>query len=267
MVGRAPQPLVSAAMTAIEDRSFRDRFLTPRVARAMTSPASILLLGGAAAVGIVAGGPLVGAVVGIGAYAGKVLAAVPRRGRAEMIDPGSLRSPWRDYVLETQFAEARYDKVLRGAASGPLKDRLTQIGDRIHDGVREAWRIAQRGQMLEDGLHQLQPAAAERQLQQALIEAQRNPSDSNRRRIESLQSQVATAQRLQDVTRDAAERLRLLDARLDEAVARAIELSLSGDTVQLSGLDSDVDNLVGEMEALRQALEETGGGTAQMEVN
>jgi hypothetical protein len=64
------------------------------------------------------------------------------------------------------------------------------------------------------------------------------------------------------VTRDTAEQLRLLDARLDEAVARAVELSLSGDSGKLTGLDSDVDDLVAEMEALRQALEETGGGTA-----
>lgn len=253
-------------MTAIEDRSFRDRFLTPRVARAITAPSSILLLGGVAAAGIVLAGPVVGAVVGIGAYAGKVLAAVPRRGRDDAIDPASLRAPWRDYVRETQFAEARYDKVLRGARPGPLKDRLAQIGERIHDGVREAWRIAQRGQQLEDGLHQLQPSQAQRQLQQAQMEAERAPSDSNRQRVQSLQSQVATAHRLEAVTQDAAERLRLLDARLDEAVARAIELSLSGDSVQLSGLGSDVDNLVGEMEALRQALEETGGGTAQMGV-
>ena len=72
--------------------------------------------------------------------------------------------------------------------------------------------------------------------------------------------------RLEAVTQQAAERLRLLDARLDEAVARAVELSLSGDSGQLSGLDSDVDSLVGEMEALRVALEDTGGGTAQMGV-
>jgi hypothetical protein len=254
-------------MTAIEDRSFRDRFLTPRVARAITAPSSILLLGGVAAAGIVAAGPIVGAVLGIGAYAGRVLAAVPRRGAADAIEPGRLRSPWRDYVQETQIAEARYDKIVRDAQSGPLQDRLASIGERIHDGVREAWRIAQRGQALEDGLHQLQPAVAVRQLEQARHEADRAPSDSNRQRVQSLESQVATATRLQRVTTDAAERLRLLDARLDEMVARAVELSLSGDQGRLHGLGADVEDLVGEMESLRLALEETGGGPAQMGVS
>ncbi len=253
-------------MTAIEDRSFRDRFLTPRVARAITAPSSILILGGAAAAGILVAGPVIGAVLGVGAYAGRVLAAVPRRGRDDRIDPALLRAPWRDYVHETQIAEARYRKVVKDARSGPLKDRLSLIGDRIQDGVGEAWRIAKRGQALEDGLHQMQPQEAQRQLNQAHAEASRGQSESTRQRIQSLESQLATAGRLQRVTRDAAERLRLLDARLDEMVARAVELSLSGDDGKLHGLDSDVDSLVGEMEALRLALEETGGGTAQMGV-
>lgn len=253
-------------MSAIEDRSFRDRFLTPKVARTVAAPSSILLLGGAAALGILAAGPVGGVVLGLGAYAGRVLAAMPRRGHDDRIDARSLRSPWRDYVQETQVAEARYTQVLDGARPGPLRSRLESIGLRIHDGVREAWRIAQRGQALEDGLHQLQPGQTRRALEQARAEARHRPSEHTRRRVQSLESQLATAQRLQQVTRDAAEQLRLLDARLDEAVARAVELSLSGNSGQLTGLGSDVDDVVGEMEALRQALDETGGTTAQMGV-
>jgi len=44
-------------------RSFRDRFFTPPVARAMTSPLGILLAGVGAAVGIVVGGGPLGAVI------------------------------------------------------------------------------------------------------------------------------------------------------------------------------------------------------------
>ena len=54
---------------------------------------------------------------------------------------------------------------------------------------------------------------------------------------------------------DARDRLRLLDARFDELVARAVEVSVgSGDT---NLLGNDVDELVGELEALRIALDET----------
>ena len=52
----------------------------------------------------------------------------------------------------------------------------------------------------------------------------------------------------------------MLDARLDESVARAIELSVSLDDAEgLAGLGADVESVVSEMEALRQALEETSG--------
>ena len=58
---------------------------------------------------------------------------------------------------------------------------------------------------------------------------------------------------------DRETRLELLNARLDEAVARAVELALSAeDATALSGLGGDVDDLVGEMESLRGALDEAG---------
>ncbi len=58
---------------------------------------------------------------------------------------------------------------------------------------------------------------------------------------------------------EARDRLRLLDARLDEAVARAVELSLgAGDAAAAGGLQGDVDQLVEEMEALRVALDDAG---------
>ena len=73
----------------------------------------------------------------------------------------------------------------------------------------------------------------------------------------------AYRQRLDRVIDDAEGRLRLLNARLDEATARTIELSVqASDVEELGGLGQDVDAMVEEMEALRQAVEETGGGTA-----
>ena len=55
-------------------------------------------------------------------------------------------------------------------------------------------------------------------------------------------------------------RLELLDARLDEAVARTLELSAHSVTDDgVASLSADVDGVVTEMEALRLALEETSG--------
>jgi len=77
---------------------------------------------------------------------------------------------------------------------------------------------------------------------------------------ESLQVQRATAERLDAVIDKAQSELRLLDARLDEAVARTLELAAHASTeagTGVIGLSTDVDNLVSEMESLRLALDET----------
>ena len=62
---------------------------------------------------------------------------------------------------------------------------------------------------------------------------------------------------------EVSDRLRLLDARLDEAVTRAIELSVRADNPdELSGLGDDIDALVGDMESLRQGLDEVDATSA-----
>ena len=241
-----------------DPRSFRNRFFTPRVGRALTSPSGILLAGVGGAAGILIGGPILGAALGVGAWVARVAAAIPRDDRPQ-IDLNQLRSPWRDYVREAMEAERRYGDVVRTARTGPLRKRLEEIGVRLRDGVEESWRIAQRGMALERGLWQLDVPAIQQQLVAAQHEARTSRSGSAERIVESLRAQLGTAERLRRVTEDASARLRLLDARMDEAVARAVELSLGGDDASVSGLGSEVDNLVLDMEALRQALEETGG--------
>ena len=68
---------------------------------------------------------------------------------------------------------------------------------------------------------------------------------------------------MDEVIVDTRDRLRLLNAQMDEAVARAYELSVqASDVADLSGLGNEVDSLVLEMEALRQGLEEAGGQAA-----
>jgi len=59
---------------------------------------------------------------------------------------------------------------------------------------------------------------------------------------------------------DADARLVVLTARLDEAAARAVELSLgAGTDADLVGLGSEVDEVVDQLEALRLALGEVAG--------
>ncbi len=243
--------------------TFRDRFLTPQTARAITSPGAILSAGAGASVVILAGAPVAAAAaVGALAYAGVVAWRMPRDVDGERIDPRALHDPWRRFVLEALDAQQRFARAVRHAPAGPLKARLESIGARLATGVRECWRIARHGQALEEALGQLEPVGeVQRRLAQvnADLTGPRAGDERLSQMAEALRSQIASTSRITEVAHDTRDRLRLLDARMDEAVARAVELSLStssGDEGVVGGLGSDVDDLVSEMESLRLALEE-----------
>ncbi|MGH9113816.1 MAG: hypothetical protein ACRDZN_16180 [Acidimicrobiales bacterium] len=239
--------------------SFRDRFFTPQVARAITAPTGILLGGAVAAATIVAGVPLLAALpLGAVAWAGKVLWSVPRGKRGERVDPFTLQDPWRRYVQEALQARNRFDEAVGRTRPGPLRDHLSEIAARMQTGVDESWLIAKRGQALVEARQGIDVGDVDRQLAEVAAADQSDPSLV--RVTQSLEAQRATAARLDRVITQAHSELRMLDARLDEAVARTLELSAhaaADGTVE--GLSADVDNLVTEMESLRQALEETSG--------
>ena len=70
------------------------------------------------------------------------------------------------------------------------------------------------------------------------------------------------ARRVEAAARRASDRSRLLTAELNASVVGAVELSLdAGDAAAAGPLAGQVDTVVGEIEALRWALEEstTGG--------
>ncbi len=248
-------------------RSFRDRFFTPPVARAITSPSGILLAGATASAGILVGLPVAGVIaVGAAAFAARVAVAIPRdTGTGPRIEPSALRDPWRRSVKDALDARHLFDNAVRSARSGPLRDRLVAIAARIDDGLDECWRIARQGQALSDARRQLDTDGAARELAQLTGESQ--PADSPvQRTIEALQAQVQSAQRMDKAIADTRDQLRLLGTRLDEAAARAIELSVkASDAADVSSLSDDVDGLVGDLEALRQGMEEAdrpAAGTA-----
>ena len=250
------------------DLSFRDRFLTRPVSRALLDSPAILAAGAGASVAIMAGLPLlVAPVAGALAWALRVAAAVPRNQPHERIDPFALPDPWRRFVAEALKAQVRYQQVVSGAEAGPIRERLRTIGERIDDGVHEAWRIARRGAQLVEARQGIDADGARRDLSH-LESRGAPPGSAAERTVQALRSQLEAAERLDGTIVAARDQLQLLDARLDESVARAAELSVRiGDAAELGPVGADVDGLVQEMEALRLALEETSGtgfpGTGQ----
>jgi hypothetical protein len=80
------------------------------------------------------------------------------------------------------------------------------------------------------------------------------PERSTAKTIEALEAQIASEQRLQRIAGDAQSRLRLLDARFDELVARGVEVSIGAGDTDVFG--DEVDGLISDLESLRTALEE-----------
>ncbi|MEZ5144375.1 MAG: hypothetical protein R2726_17940 [Acidimicrobiales bacterium] len=242
---------------------FRDRFYTRPVARAMTSPLGIVLAGAGAAAGIAIGLPIIAAAgIGVAAWAARVAAAIPKGFDADGIDPFDLQDPWRTFVWQAKRARRHFNEAVRQSKEGPLRDRLGEIGDRVTTGVEECWRVARSGQALTDARARIDVASITKQLTDltygAGAQQAADPTSALGQTVEALQSQLATAKRLDEVIADTRDRLRLLDARLDEAVTRAIELAARvHETDDLTGLSADVESVVGEMESLRVALTET----------
>ncbi|MDQ2678779.1 MAG: hypothetical protein M3Y51_08545 [Actinomycetota bacterium] len=236
--------------------SFRDRFLTPKVARAITSPSAIVATGAGVAAGVLIGlNPIGAVVVGLGAFAVRVLAAVPRAPQRPGINPRALEDPWRTVMQEILDASHRFDTALGGVRQGPLRERLGQIGDRLETAVDEAWRIASAGQALSTGRRQIDGGRIVAELHAAESAPKTERSD---RTIAAIRSQLASAERLDRTINDTYDQLRLLDARIDETVTRTVELSVTqSDADAVGGLGDEVESIVGDMEALRQAVEET----------
>jgi len=240
--------------------ALRDRFFTAATARAILS----WRLAVGAAVGAIAGivgMPIVGAIVmGIGVYAGLVLIAMPRAARRPRLDPFAISEPWRQYVQGAQRARQRLAATVARAAPGPLRERLDDVVARLDLGLAESWEIARRGDEIDDAVTRLDPTALRSNLSTLQRRAGDAPSDEAAAAMASIEAQLATADRLKQLSTSTSDRLRLTQVRLDELVARTAEVTVG--TTDTEALVHDVDDLVVELEGLRLAVEEVGASEA-----
>jgi hypothetical protein len=245
-------------------RSFRDRFFTPPVARALTSPSGILAFGAGAAGAILltlltggailpaAGAGLLGGMLGYGA---RVAVAVPRDAGTAHIDPFGVGEPWRHAVKDALQARDRYREAIGIVRPGPLRDSLTTIGERLDDAVTECWQVAQQGHQLAGARKRIDDREVRWQLQQAAaqIPPGGEASPLQARTIASLQSQLASAGRMDQLIASTNGQLELINARLDETVTQAIELSVTS-TGGLEPVGQRVEAIVDSLTSLRSAM-------------
>jgi len=229
----------------------RDRFFTPATAKALLSWR--IVLGIAVGVGVaLLWNPTAGVGAGIGIYVASVFFAMPKA-RHSSIDPFAISEPWRHFVQGTQRAKRSLRSAVAATADGPLKARLVDIAGRLEQAVEESWAIAKRGDDIDAAVNRIDPARLRSQLS-TLNQGQSAGGDRSAA-VASVESQLASADRLKALSTSTADRLRLTQARLDELVARAAEVSVG--TSDTDTYEHDVDNLVVELEGLRLAVAET----------
>lgn len=230
----------------------------------MMSPAAILATGGGAAVGIVVGLPVVGAVglgaLGWGAVVSRAVVQAPGARPTEKIDPFALQDPWRTHVVGALTSKAQVNSHVDDAPAGPLREALQHIAGRVDQAVDQSWQVAKRGNSLALARSAIRSHNIDRQVRELEQSLAENPdSPQIQAALDARKAQQATAERMDRVIAETDAQLRLLDARLDEIVVRAVELAspISTDTSLAGSISGAVDGVITDMEALRQALDET----------
>lgn len=214
---------------------------------------------GVAVATAVAGLPVAAAVgVGVAAYAASVFAAMPDGPARPNIDPFVLSEPWRRLVQQAQGSGRKLRATIDGVDDGPLKQQLVAIADRVDRGLGEAWEVAKRGDDLDETVRNLDPTRLRSKLDTLRAEGGDTPSPDTAAAIASVESQLATADRLKQRSAETEASLRATQTRLDELVARASEVRVG--MTDTDTYASEVDDLVIRLEALHQALEETNPG-------
>lgn len=207
-------------------------------------------LAGGVVVGLLWRNVVLAIVVGLVVYTVAVAMAARRRAAVPDLDPFTLSEPWRNFVRDARHSKDALRDTLRSTSEGPLRDRLTDIATRLDSAVVDLWTVALRGDQVDAAIMRLDPT----RLRSRLSTLQAQAGDGRDGAITSVESQLASADRLKALSASTADRLRLTQARLDELVARAAEVSVGmSDTETYS---QDVDDLIIEVEALRLAVAE-----------
>ena len=202
-----------------------------------------------------------GAAVGVGFRRQRQLSGGPAR---TAIDPFTVGEPWRHVVAASLRARNQAAAAVAGTPAGPLRERLRGVEAQLDTALGECWAIARRGHELRRALGAMDLTVARSRLDALQARLDGEPDDAAlASTAQALQAKLDSGERLRQATAVAEDRLRLLGARLEEASARIIELAARPETAvaELGGLGVDVEDLVLELEAVRQGLEAVAGPT------
>lgn len=249
-----------------------------KLARAAVSPSAVIATAAGVGIGLLAQSVVLAVILGVIGWIVRMAVAfwsTRRRLKLVVIDPWAVPDPWRQFVRQALGAQSRYEQAVAAWPPGPLRDRLTGLQPRLDAGVWEVWTVAQQGAALSgwsvgnrpgdtqthDALSsELRRTQAERA---ALGRAGAGAASDERRAAldrteEALAAQVHSRRKAQEAAANAEDRLRVLTARLDEAVTAVLELGMaqSADDRVTDDAFASVDALTEEITALRAGLSE-----------
>lgn len=165
------------------------------------------------------------------------------------VDPGVVPRRFAEAVAEAVGARLRFRHVLDGLRPGPLRDRLGELSPKVDAGVLAVWETVQRAAEVER-------IAAGLDADGVLADykrARRDPSTPPEL-MAALEERFESVQRLLNVVDDVDQKLRLLDARLGAAVARAAELAVVATDDPSGALGAELDAVVSELGHLRDSM-------------
>lgn len=249
----------------------------PSVVRAAVSPTAIAVTAAGVGIGLGAENSVVLAVVlGAGAWLGRMAVAVIGRARRDRaarpkpadLDPWSVPEPWRQLARQAMSAQAQFDEAVNEWPAGPIKDRLVSIQPRLWEDVEHVGRVAHRGASLggwnrEAAADAARPTTRDLSDQLRRTEAERRSVGQHSperaaalaRSEEALAAQLRAVRKAEQAASDAQDRLRVLVARLQDAVTALLVFGV--DSTGPAGADTlaeSIDSVSEEINALHDGL-------------
>jgi hypothetical protein len=165
------------------------------------------------------------------------------------VDPTRVPPRYAGHVAAALDARRRWQQLATSMREGAVQARLLEFGAQVDDGVLAVWDTVQRMVEIERVVASLDVDRVTAELKRVRRDPAADPA-----MVEALNARFASVQRMMNSVDDADARLRLLDARLGAAVARAAELALVPGVDEVGG--DELGAVVTELGALRAALDE-----------
>ena len=183
------------------------------------------------------------------------------------IDPFTVSEPWRRMVQDTLRSQNRFREAAGRMRPGPTRDRLRDLEDRVASTVDEAWRTARAGSALSSARRDLDVIGTRAKFERLTalpadavvpadaVDAPSTPEPGTQATIDALTARLESAARMDEQIATATSQLTVLNARLDEAVTRSIELSVRDTSPDdFAAIETNLSDVSHELEALRVAL-------------